>query len=265
MDLQAYFRRIGYSGPKTPTVETLRGVHRAHMLTVPFENLDIWQKRKIVLDAKRFVHKVIAEKRGGFCYELNGAFAALLQKMGFRVTLLSARVARPDGSYGEEFDHLTLRVDLDEPWLADVGFGESFVEPLKLHAGIDQKQDGRCFCIFKENDRLILARKHGWFRKPEYSFSLRPRKLEEFAGMCHYHQTSPKSSFTRKCVCTRATPNGRITLTDKRLIVTRCGVRKEHPVKGAEHWHQLLREHFGVVLPESRLRMGTLKGTASSG
>ena len=79
-----------------------------------------------------FCRKIVNEKRGGFCYELNGAFAALLRALRFRVTLLSGRVARQDGSYGPEFDHLTLRVDLEEPWLADVGFGDCFLEPLRL-------------------------------------------------------------------------------------------------------------------------------------
>jgi N-hydroxyarylamine O-acetyltransferase len=248
VNVSAYLERVGYSGPAAPTLETLRGVHRAHMLAVPFENLDIWRKRKIVLDPERFVHKVVEEKRGGFCYELNGAFAALLQAIGFQVTLLSARVARDDGSYGQEFDHLTLRVDLDEPWLADVGFGDSFLEPLQLKVGLDQKQGVRKFSIIKFDGALLLARKYGWFRKPEYSFTLTPRKLEEFAGMCHYHQTSSNSPFTQKRLCTRATPGGRITLTDTRLIVTRGSIRDEHPVTSQEQWYELLREHFGVVL-----------------
>ena len=248
MNVTAYLERIGYSGPVAPTLETLRGVHRAHMLTVPFENLDIWRRQQIVLDPERFVHKVVKERRGGFCYELNGAFAALLETLGFRVTLLSARAARDDGSYGEEFDHLTLRVDLDEPWLADVGFGDSFVEPLRLKPGLDQKQGVRKFCITKSDGALLLARKYGWFRKPEYSFTLTPRKLEEFAGMCHYHQTSRNSPFTQKRLCTRATPEGRITLTDNRLIVTRHSIRDEHPVSSQEQWYELLREHFGIVL-----------------
>src|SRR5437660_8763848 len=124
VNVPAYLERIGYSGPRDPTLETLRGVHRAHMLTVPFENLDIWRKRKIVLDPERFVHKVVDGRRGGSCYELNGAVAALLQAIGFRVTLLSARAARDDGSYGQECDHLTLRVDPHESWLPDLTSGD---------------------------------------------------------------------------------------------------------------------------------------------
>src|SRR5712692_598787 len=110
LDVSAYLRRIDHAGPIAPTRETLHSLHRAHMFAVPFENLDIHLGRKIVCDEGRFLHKIVNERRGGFCYELNGALAALLRALGFQVTLLSARVGRDDGSDGPEFDHLTLRV-----------------------------------------------------------------------------------------------------------------------------------------------------------
>src|ERR1039458_10379901 len=142
LNLLAYLERIGYSGSTEPSAETLRALQRAHMFAVPFENLDIHLGRPIVCDEDRFLHKIINERRGGFCYELNGAFSALLRALGFQVTLLSARVAGADGDTdGPDFDHLTLRVDLpgstnhgltaEVPWLADVGFGEGFLEPLR--------------------------------------------------------------------------------------------------------------------------------------
>src|SRR5271166_3399320 len=119
------------------------------MLAVPFENLDIHLGRPILCDEAAFLHKIINERRGGFCYELNGAFAALLGALGFRVTLLSARVAGADGSYGLEFDHLALRVDLPttpgETWLADVGFGDSFIDPLLLEPNLEQSQIDRVY------------------------------------------------------------------------------------------------------------------------
>ncbi|MGE5735060.1 MAG: arylamine N-acetyltransferase family protein, partial [Acidobacteriota bacterium] len=145
MDVAAYLDRIGYSGPTEPTAETLCWLHRAHMLTVPFENLDIALHRAILLDRDKFIKKIVGERRGGFCYELNGAFAALLEELGFEVTLLSARVPRQDGSESPEFDHLTLRVDLEEPWLADVWFGDFILEPLRLSVDLEQKQDAGVF------------------------------------------------------------------------------------------------------------------------
>ncbi len=145
VNVPAYLDRINYAGPTSATVETLRGLHRCHMFAVPFENLDIGLGRKIVCDEDAFIRKIVGQRRGGFCYEMNGAFAALLRELGFRVTLLSARVASEDGGSSPDFDHLTLRVDLDEPWLADVGFGDCFVEPLHVRPGVEQLQGERRF------------------------------------------------------------------------------------------------------------------------
>ncbi len=107
LDTQSYLRRISYSSSLTPTAETLRKIHRAHMLSVPFENLDIYMKRPIELDLDSIFRKVVQRNRGGFCYELNGLFSELLRSLGYRVTMLSARVARPDGGFGPDFDRST--------------------------------------------------------------------------------------------------------------------------------------------------------------
>lgn len=249
MNFSAYLGRIGYAGPVAPTLEVLRAVHRAHLLSVPFENLDISRGRKIAVDQDAFVRKIVEERRGGFCYEMNGAFAALLEAIGFRVTLLSARVARQKGGFGPEFDHLTLRVDLDEPWLADVGFGDSFIEPLRLHAGIEQQDRGLSYRIARQESCLQLEKKDsGGQWEEQYRFTLQPRQLEEFAAMCHYHQTSPESSFTRKRLCSRATPEGRITLSDMKLVITRDGQKEEQMLSSTEEWRVALHRHFGVVL-----------------
>jgi N-hydroxyarylamine O-acetyltransferase len=277
MDVQAYLKRIRCQKPLThgsdsPGIELLRSLHRVHMFTVPFENLDIHLGRKIVCDEARFVHKIVNEHRGGFCYELNGAFAALLRALGFRVTLLSARVARADGCCGPEFDHLALRVDtprvdLDEPWLADVGFGGSFLEPLRLESSAEQPQDGRVYRVTSSDGVFGLEVMSDGRWKREYVFTLQPRALSEFAGMCHYHQTSPESHFTRNRICSMATPEGRVTLSenmsgessdrksdrkssDRKLIETRAGVRVETVISGDDEWRAKLRERFAVVLPE---------------
>ena len=249
LDIPSYLARIAYSGPTEPTADNLRALHYAHLLAVPFENLDIALGRKIIVDEDAIVRKVVGQRRGGFCYELNSAFAALLRALGFRVTLLSARVARANGGEGPEFDHLTLRVDLEEPWLADVGFGESFLEPLRMQAGIEQTDPGGKFRLLQHGERLQLETavpNSGW--KPQYSFSLLPRRLEEFAGMCHHHQTSPDSSFTRNRICSRATPNGRITLSDMKFIVTANGERQERALDSEAERIAILREEFGISL-----------------
>ncbi len=248
-DVSAYLTRIAYSGSQEASVETLRLLHRAHLLTVPFENLDIGLKREIPCDENAAIRKIVERKRGGFCYEMNGAFAALLRGLGFQVTLLSARVAREDGGEGPEFDHLTLRVDLDEPWLADVGFGESFLDPLRLKVDIEQEQDSKVFRLVEEGERIQLQmRKPGEAWKNQYSFTQTPRRLEDFASMCRYHQTSPESHFTRNRICTRATEDGRVTLADYKLIVTRNGKREESMLGSEAEWREALNRRFGVVL-----------------
>jgi len=250
-DISAYLERIGYSSCVTPDAETLREIHRAHLFAVPFENLDISWGREIRLDEEAFVRKIVERRRGGFCYELNGAFALLLRTLGFRVTLLSARVPCEDGSYGPEFDHLTLRVDLNEPWLADVGFGDCFVDPLRLQAGLEQEQRENCFRIVEAGESLSVERRGaGATWRTEYLFRLNSRRLEEFRDMCRYHQTSPKSPFTRKRVCSRATENGRITLSDMKLITTRDGRREEQLLESDVEWRAALAHHFGVLAPQ---------------
>ena len=249
VDTPAYLDRIQYAGPTEANAETLRALHRAHLVAVPFENLDISLGRKITVDEAAILNKVVVLRRGGFCYELNGAFAALLRALGFQVTLLSARVARANGDEGPEFDHLTLRVDLKEPWLADVGFGESFLEPLRLEAGKDQRDPTGTYRLLAQGERLRLEKSlpdGSW--KPQYSFSLKPRRLEEFAGMCRYHQTSPDSSFTQNRICSRATPDGRITLSEMKLITTSKGEREERRLSSEEEWNSILRKRFGILL-----------------
>ena len=248
-DLSVYLARIKYSGSTDPTAETLRALHREHLFTVPFENLDISLGCKIVVDEEAILNKIVRLHRGGFCYELNCAFAALLRALKFHVTLLSARVARANGGEGPEFDHLTLRVDLDESWLVDVGFGDSFLEPLLLKPNVEQVDPAGTFRLVAYADRFRMEKADdGATWKPQYSFSLQSRRLEEFAGMCHYHQTSPDSSFTRHSICSLATPEGRITLSDMKLIVTSHRRREEKELESEEKRLTTLWKEFGIRL-----------------
>jgi N-hydroxyarylamine O-acetyltransferase len=249
MDASAYLARIRYTDSTLPNADTLRKLHRAHLQTVPFENLDIGLKRKIACDADASIRKIVEQRRGGFCYELNGAFAWLLGALGFRVTLLSARVAREDGGYSPEFDHLALLVDLDEPWLADVGFGDSFVEPLRLVPGVEQEHGLEKFRISQQRGDYFQVERldSAGVWKAQYKFAIVPHQLSNFAHRCHYHQTSPASHFTQKRICSMATVLGRITLSDLRLIVTENGRREERGLTEAE-WRPALQKYFGVNL-----------------
>lgn len=265
MDVSAYLERIEYDGPLEPSIDTLRTLHYRHMLAVPFENLDIHLGRPISLDEEDLFQKIVTRRRGGFCYELNAAFAALLQGLGFSVTYLSARVAREGGVYSQDFDHLVLLVQLaDGPgdmdqghpldsistrWLADVGYGDSFRRPLRLDEQGIQKEPGGAYRIEHEGIHRIVWQRQGdgpWERN--YCFTLQPRRLEDFAGMCHYHQTSPESGFTQRRICTRATPPGRITLSDTQLIVTEYGNKVEEPVTGEGEYRIILEKYFGIDL-----------------
>lgn len=250
MNIQAYLGRIGYRGPLAPTAETLRALQVAHLQAVPFENLSIHAGQPIVLEDDALFDKVVTRRRGGFCYELNGLFAALLRALGFEVVRLSAGVARADGSFGPDFDHMALMVLLEERWLADVGFGDSFREPLRLDARGEQDQGDRAWRIDEDGSHLILLQREGaegpW--APQYRFTLQPHEYADYAEMCRYHQTSPQSHFTRGRICSLATPDGRVSLSEMRLITTRGGVRQERLLESDEERASTLRELFGLVV-----------------
>jgi N-hydroxyarylamine O-acetyltransferase len=247
LHIHDYLKRINYQGPLEPTLQTLQALHEAHMLTVPFENLDIHLGRKILLDKESLWQKIIEQGRGGFCYELNGLFAWLLRALGFQVDLLSASVAHPSGGFGPEFDHLTLQVHLAEDWLADVGFGDSFRQPLRMQPSLTQTQEWGSYRLERDQTHWILQTwDAAW--KPAYRFTLQPHILTDFTEMCHYQQTSPASHFTQKRICSIATRTGRITLSDQRLITTTYGERKEQILSNREEYDAALAEHFGIIL-----------------
>lgn len=245
MNIQRYLERIHYHGSLEPTLQTLRALLEAHLLAVPFENLDIHLGREIVLDETSLWTKIIEHNRGGFCYELNGLFALLLRALGFQVDMLSAAVAHSSGGFGPEFDHLTLLVHLEQDWLADVGFGEAFRQPLRMQADLTQLQDRGRYRLECEGEFWIYQEwDSAW--KPAYRFTLQPHELSDFAAMCRYQQISPESHFTRQRVCSLATRSGRITLSDQRLIVT-IGDERTERLLTDEEYSTVLAEQFGIV------------------
>jgi N-hydroxyarylamine O-acetyltransferase len=249
IDAGAYLRRIGYDGPLQPTADTLRQIQVAHLLAVPFENLSIHAREPIVLEDGALFDKIVVRRRGGFCYELNGLFAALLRQLGFEVTMLSAGAIGADGSFGPPYDHMALMVALEERWLVDVGFGDSFREPLRLDTRTVQEQGDRAYRITNGSGALILSQRDGngaW--RDQYRFDLTPHVYADYAGMCHYHQTSPQSHFTRQRICSLATSDGRVTLSGTRLVVTSRGQRREWPLEDEQAYAGALQHHFGIVI-----------------
>src|SRR5262249_6906854 len=139
--------------------ETLRALHVAHLMTVPFENLDIPLGRAILLNDEALFAKIIEQRRGGFCYELNGLFAKLLRTLSFRVEMLSASVYNAEGIPGADFAHMALLVSLDQRWLVDVGFGDSFRLPLLLEESEEQPQAGRAYLLNRDDPYFILVQR----------------------------------------------------------------------------------------------------------
>jgi N-hydroxyarylamine O-acetyltransferase len=252
VNIKAYLERINYQGPLAPTAETLRQLQLAHLLTVPFENLSIHAGQPIVLEDEALFTKIVEQRRGGFCYEANGLFAALLCALGFDVTMLSAAVAHGGGGFGPDFDHMALMITLERRWLVDVGFGDSFREPLVLEEPAEQIQGTRAYRILPDGPYLLLQQRidgHEW--EAQYRFTLQPHEYADFGEMCRYHQTSPQSHFTQSRICSRATAEGRVTLSETQLITTsERNERQEQLLSGPEEYASILREHFGIVMTD---------------
>ena len=258
LDAQAYLQRIHFSAAldlaaPQPSSRLLGALHQAHLLSVPFENLSIYYGQPIILEERALYDKIVRHRRGGFYCTLNGLFAWLLQQLGFTVTLLSARVAQPDGDFSPEFDHLALQVhDVDGiDWLADVGFGDSFRLPLQLMP--DAEQDGGEGLTYHlrvdAQDASWLIQRQGeedW--ETQYRFTLRPHIMADFAERCLFQQTSPDSHFTQRRICSLALPDGRITLSDRRLITSVNGVRDERELDSEDEYRTVLAQRFGVTL-----------------
>ena len=242
IDAGAYLDRIGYSGPTDPTAANLAALHRAHMLAVPFENLDIHLGRRNVLDPDHVFDKVVRRRRGGWCFELNGLFALLLEQLGYRVTRCAASVVLSDPP-SPDFAHLTLRVDLDEPWVADVGFGDSFTEPLRLDERGDQLREGRPYRLEQADGRVTLLQEGS----RQYVFTLTPRRMPQFQGMCDALQTPP-GHFTDAPICSLLTEDGRVSLAGMRLITTTPAGRHERELADEAERAAVLCEIFGVDL-----------------
>jgi N-hydroxyarylamine O-acetyltransferase len=249
-----YLDRIGAGRPVRADAGALAELQLRHLRSVPFENLSIHLGEPIVLEEAVLVDKLVERHRGGFCYELNGAFAALLAALGYQVTLLGARVHTPDG-LGPPFDHLALRVDTDttESWLVDVGFGSFSHHPLRLDRRADQPDPAGSFRITPTADGDLEVTRDG---EPQYRLEPRPRRLADFTPTCWWHQTSPASHFTRALVCSLLTRTGRITLSDRTLIETTRSGRHERVLSDDTEVLDIYRTRFGIDLdrlpPRSR-------------
>jgi N-hydroxyarylamine O-acetyltransferase len=251
-----YLDRIGYDGPRTPDAETLRHIARAHLLAVPFENLDIVPLgRPIRLEPDALFDKIVRRRRGGFCYEVNGLFAIILRQLGYDITMLTAQWPDETGGLTPVFDHMVLLALCpgdSTRWLVDVAAGRaSTARPLRLELDVHQflPESGVTYRFEQDGDytRLnSLAPGEEWVHV--YSFTQIPRQPTDFLDRCAYHQASPDSHFTQTALCSIATPEGRITISKNLLITTIDGEREEREIHDETDLRRLLLTHFGVDL-----------------
>ena len=245
----AYLDRIELPRPAALDAAALRTLHRAHLLTVPFENLSIHLSELISLDEDTLLGKIVTRRRGGFCYELNGAFALLLRALGAEVTMVAARVYG-NGSLGPPFDHLALLADLADgtgPWVADVGFGSHSTYPLLLRSRQEQHDPAGPFRLSDAPDGDVDVFKGS---EPQYRIEPRARSLADFVPTCWYQQSSPESHFTHSTICSRLTADGRLSISGHTVIRTSGAVRAEEQLADDGALLAAYREHFGVVLDQ---------------
>ncbi|MEV5981710.1 arylamine N-acetyltransferase [Streptomyces sp. NPDC052114] len=250
LDFDAYLARLGHTDATKPDLHTLRALHRAHVTAIPFENLEMMLGRPVPLELAALEDKLVRKRRGGYCYEQNLLFAAALERIGFDVTGLGARV-RAGASSTRAVTHMLLKVEVDgEAWHCDVGFGgDGLLEPIPMRVGVEVQQGEWRFDLQQEDEGVLVLRTwrpDGWFEL--YAYTQERRLPVDYVVMNHYTSTHPRSSFIRRPVVQMAAPELRRRLVGDQLTVTRPdGSAEERAVPVGELTDVLVRE-FGVEL-----------------
>ena len=251
-DLAAYFARIGFTLPPAPDLSTLAAIHRAHVLTIPFENLSIQLGQTIPLELPSIVQKLVHDGRGGYCFEHNALFHAVLSQMGFTVTPLAARVNSGQASVPPR-SHMILRVDLaGMPYLADVGFGgRGLWTPLPLVDGSAGGWGTDAYRVHRGADlwHLQLERPEGLIDL--YSFTEEPQHPIDYAMANHYVSTHPDSRFVQNLMVIRRTEAGRVILYNRELAIETATGTEKQPITDPAALLACLRETFGLEFPET--------------
>jgi N-hydroxyarylamine O-acetyltransferase len=262
LDLRAYLDRIGYrgetAGEPAATAEVLRALHLAHATRIPFENLDILLGRPIRIDLGSIQAKLVQARRGGYCFEQNTLFAAVLEQLGFRVTRLAARV-RLGASRLLPRTHMLLLVHMSEgEFLADVGFGtEGLLEPLPFVPGREERQFSWVYRVVEEGPLRVLQsrrREEGWLDL--YAFSLEPHEPIDFEVANWYVSTHPESRFVQTLTAQTSTTQVRYLLRNNDFITSDGAGEQVRQVEG-EELLRVLAESFGLHFPPgTRFRFG---------
>ncbi|HZG91131.1 MAG TPA: arylamine N-acetyltransferase [Pseudonocardia sp.] len=252
MDVESYLERIGVTRPAGTSAADLAVLHDAHPRTVPFEDYDIHLGVPLSLDPADLFDKVVTRHRGGFCYELNGLFAALLRELGFTVTLHSAFDVAEDGTHGAAFEHLRLVVQTDDgPYLADVGNGAGWTVPVPMvpggHGDRRVHHDGDVWWTTRRTREGHLEREWAW--------DAEPRELADFLPRCRYQEQDPASHFVARRLAALAVDGGRISLVNGVFKETVDGRQTERAVDPATE-RALLVTRFGLDLGGRAWRTG---------
>lgn len=253
--VEAYFQRIGYTGPRTVSAETLKAIHFCHVTTIPFENFDIHLQENannrydyINLDLGSIFNKIVLEKRGGYCLEMNEWLAFVLRELGFEVDLLSGRaLIVPNLPRG----HKMLLVSFDsQQWIADVGFGgDGIFEAIPFKTDEIIAQQGHQFKLVKRGNIYILAmwEKAEW--KEVLEFSKEIFKPIDFNYSLSHH---PNSFFVKNLFCCIAIPGGRISLLNHQLKIKKQDHEEIITLPADEAGYlAALKDHFGIVFSEN--------------
>jgi N-hydroxyarylamine O-acetyltransferase len=246
-ELSRYFARIGYSGDTRASLTTLRALHRAHLLAIPYENLDIHLGVPLTLDPDRMFAKLVDDHRGGWCYEMNGVFGRVLASLGFDVRRVAGAVGRAEHGWRAQGNHLVLIVVVDRPWIVDVGFGDGFLSPLPLEPGT-YAQAFLHYRVSRDGPRWRVDN-HAHGGADGFDFTLTPRTLEDFATQCRELQTSPESSFVKTTVVERFTRDGLVMLRGATLREVTAAGATSRVIRDADEFTAVLRDRFGLDLP----------------
>lgn len=247
MNLRSYLNRIGYSGPLAVDAATLRALHRHHLRAIPYENLDVQLRRPITIDVEPVYRKIVEERRGGWCFEMNGLFAWALRSVGFSLTQIAAGVMREergDDSFG---NHLALIVHLERDYLADVGFGDGLLEAVPLEEGEYVQGPLKFGLVRRKSEWRFLNHPDGGARSFDFAETPADRALLE--RKCAWLQSAPESPFVLNAVCQIHTPDGLRMMRGRTLkSVSHAGV-KQRTIADAAEYQRTLREIFRLEVP----------------
>ena len=255
VDLDAYFARIGYEGPRAPTLETLRALHELHPAAIPFEAIDVMLDRGVDIAPDAVDAKLIGAGRGGYCFEHNGLFKRVLVSLGFDVESLIARVKwqAPEDAPARPRSHMGLRVTIDGvPWLADVGFGGCVSsEPLRMDTNEPQPTRHVSFRLVPSDDGLRVEALLGDKWAPLYDLCLDAQHDVDYEPANWFTSTHPDSHFRHHLMVARTTPEAQFALSNNRLTIRKPGGAEDQRVLNADELAEVLRHVFGLPVESS--------------